>query len=783
MPAGASRRRHVFALGVLVVLTTVVSALAVFANPPADEWLYLQVRAQGWLSALDGLDVLGGASVVAGLSLLAFVAWRCRALLVGTLLALVTAFSVSVVLTWVAGRERPFDSALSGQDSFPSPAVAVLAVLALLVPYGLWVTFGNRAVVALGGVVLWVLTVTVGLQEVHGAERWPFDVLGAILIAATAAVATLAVVTTPSRLHARCSGCPWQGAQTTARRPAAEVGGRKHPLYRAALVWSIVLAVGFGVLALRQGIPRLPESGVMGTGLEVPLNVALVVLIVIGVLVAARWHLTGAVMVAAFALLLGYMSSVHYAPWIAVLVAAVAFAPALLLWVQWHRAASARAALTVAVAVAAGFGVMIYFAASTYGSFWGPTHATSVTPRQPDDRVTWMWAGAVTDTSFTVKARTDEDHDAVRLLVSTEPELTEPAYSEPVPSRSAETNIVALAATGLEPGSDYYYALDLDGEVVDDRVGHVETFPRGPASFTFAVASCSRTGSNGVVYDAIRRSEPLLYINDGDWFYGDVERNDVELFRRQYEANLASPAQAELYASTAFAYVWDDHDSHGNDADRYGAAWPAAMEIFRTYVPHYELRDGPEAPVFQAFTVGDVRFVMTDPRSQRDPRAEVPTMLGAEQREWLLEELAAADDYGLVVWVNGSPWVGEAETGNDTWQGFAEERRTIADAIAEYDVDNLFMVSGDAHMLAYDDGTNTDYSESGDAGFPLLHAASLDRIGSIKGGPYSGEVIPGGGQFGLVHVEDDGTTVDVTLEARTWQDEVLFTESFSVERS
>lgn len=93
------------------------------------------------------------------------------------------------------------------------------------------------------------------------------------------------------------------------------------------------------------------------------------------------------------------------------------------------------------------------------------------------------------------------------------------------------------------------------------------------------------------------------------------------------------------------------------------------------------------------------------------------------------------------------------------------------------------MVSGDAHMLAYDDGTNTDYSEAGDAGFPLLHAASLDRIGSIKGGPYSGEVIPGGGQFGLVHVEDDGTTVDVTLEARTWQDEVLFTESFSVERN
>ena len=55
----------------------------------------------------------------------------------------------------------------------------------------------------------------------------------------------------------------------------------------------------------------------MGTGLEVPLNIGLVVLMVIGVLVAARWHMTGAVIVALSAVLLGYASSVQYAPWVA----------------------------------------------------------------------------------------------------------------------------------------------------------------------------------------------------------------------------------------------------------------------------------------------------------------------------------------------------------------------------------------------------------------------------------------------------------------------------------
>jgi len=136
----------------------------------------------------------------------------------------------------------------------------------------------------------------------------------------------------------------------------------------------------------------------------------------------------------------------------------------------------------------------------------------------------------------------------------------------------------------------------------------------------------------------------------------------------------------------------------------------------------------------------------------------------------------------MVVWANGAPWVGKPDPTSDRWPAFSEERRTIANAIAENQVDNLLMISGDAHMLAYDDGTHTDYSDSKQAGFPLFHAASLDRKGSVKGGPYTGPVIPGGGQFGTVTVRDDGRTVRVTLTARTWEDEVLFTKNLSFPR-
>jgi hypothetical protein len=91
------------------------------------------------------------------------------------------------------------------------------------------------------------------------------------------------------------------------------------------------------------------------------------------------------------------------------------------------------------------------------------------------------------------------------------------------------------------------------------------------------------------------------------------------------------------------------------------------------------------------------------------------------------------------------------------------------------------MISGDAHMVALDDGTNTNYSTKSGKGFPLLHAAALDRPGSSRGGPYSHGEFPGTGQFGLVEIIDDGTDVSVVLEGRTWQDEVLTTLRFNPE--
>jgi hypothetical protein len=79
------------------------------------------------------------------------------------------------------------------------------------------------------------------------------------------------------------------------------------------------------------------------------------------------------------------------------------------------------------------------------------------------------------------------------------------------------------------------------------------------------------------------------------------------------------------------------------------------------------------------------------------------------------------------------------------------------------------MLSGDAHSLALDDGTNSQYATgtaTGSRGFVVAHAAPMDRRTTVKGGPYSHGIVRGNGQFGILDVEDDGSRVRVTIQGR-----------------
>jgi hypothetical protein len=107
-------------------------------------------------------------------------------------------------------------------------------------------------------------------------------------------------------------------------------------------------------------------------------------------------------------------------------------------------------------------------------------------------------------------------------------------------------------------------------------------------------------------------------------------------------------------------------------------------EGYLTHVPHYPLltSDPFSGPIFQGWTIGRVRFIMTDLRSQADLQSDdIRTTLGSAQRDWLLSELNNASSYGLVVWVSSKPWMGPGTSNIDKWRGYPEERQMIADKV------------------------------------------------------------------------------------------------------
>lgn len=550
-------------------------------------------------------------------------------------------------------------------------------------------------------------------------------------------------------------------------------------LRSVATVWAPVALLGVLLWLRREGIPAVGEAGFW----ETLVMAALLTVYAVGWLVSLRFPMTGGTVLAFAAVAVGILATLEERPTRAVMLTALLFVPAFLHWIVWQRTRRLPAIVALAVVLVTLLVAGGWAAASVWDHYYGPQHPTSPLTAGPPTPVWWVWSGAVTPTSASVVAGLRDADATARLAVATEPDLAGARLVEG--TRPADDpGVVRFDLRELAPNTTYHYAVEVDGIRDLDKSGRFTTSLDGPLSFRFVFASCAQVASNGAVYDAMREQEPRLVLLTGDWFYADIPDNDPEAFRNAYQATLSSPAQSALYRSTATAYVWDDHDFGPNDANGGSASRPAAMQVYRARVPHYPLA-ADDSPVFQAFTIGRVRFVLTDTRSARDPQGKPDgpdkTMLGAEQRAWLERELVASSrTHALVVLTSAVPWITPAEPGADHWGGYATERRWLADVIAGHGITNLLMIAGDAHMVAIDDGSHSDFSTAGTGGFPLMQAAALDRPGSLKGGPYSEGAHAGAGQFGLAEIDDDGTGAPtVTLRGMRWDGEELLRYEFT----
>jgi alkaline phosphatase D len=304
---------------------------------------------------------------------------------------------------------------------------------------------------------------------------------------------------------------------------------------------------------------------------------------------------------------------------------------------------------------------------------------------------------------------------------------------------------VHVEVEGLLPSRDYFYRFTAGGE--RSPVGHARTAPAAgdPRPVAFGVASCQSYQSG--YFTALRHLaeedlDAVLHLGDyiyesGSWGrtplrpQGDEVQTLAE-YRDRYALYKSDPDLQKAHARHAFVVTWDDHEVENNYAD--DRPWDdtprkaflerraAAYQAFYEHLPlrRSSMPRGPSLRLFRRLPYGatatlhvlDTRQYRTDQPCgdgvvRRCPGAADPaaTILGAAQRQWLLEGLARSPArFDLVL--NQVPF---GQIDNDTgpdgkydadkWDGYLAERRTLTQAFARRKTGPV-LVTGDMHANA-----------------------------------------------------------------------------------
>ncbi len=389
------------------------------------------------------------------------------------------------------------------------------------------------------------------------------------------------------------------------------------------------------------------------------------------------------------------------------------------------------------------------------------------------DDVEGFWAGALASDHLEVRARISTVTDSVRLVACPFPCIGDPFYSPYASADSAHDRVARLVLHGLLPDREYQYRFEVNG-VLDTatlHTGYFSTPHDGPFSYSFVTGSCNTTGTHPV-WQAMRERDPLFFLSLGDLHYRDPNSLALDDHWDPYRTDVLSvPPMQDLLHAMPIAHVWDDHDFCGDASDGSSLGKYNAARAFRDYVPHYGLHH--QESIHQSFTMGRVHFVLSDLRSTRSSSS----MMDIEQFVWLQNEFRFARDHGLITaWISPLTW--NSTTSTENWGGQPAERTLLNDFLFAEQIQNLFILSGDAHMLAIDDGWNADFSTNGDHTYlyPIFQAAAIARTGSYKGGVFDqGGYFPNTdmahGQFGEVLVNDDGDEICITFQG--WRTDSL----------
>lgn len=348
-------------------------------------------------------------------------------------------------------------------------------------------------------------------------------------------------------------------------------------------------------------------------------------------------------------------------------------------------------------------------------------------------------------TRVTPSAHSDRLID-VRWRLATDVALTRVITTGTAQATAERDFTVKVDARGLQPGRQYFYAFDVNGE--RSPVGRTKTLPSGAIDRVRLASVCCANYPAGYfnVYRCLANREDLdAVVHLGDYIYefengiyGDgtallripePRREAVTLsdYRVRYATYRTDSDLQDAHRAHPFIAVWDDHELT-NDAWAGGAAnhnpdqgegdWTTRQAAaHRAYLEWMPVRESGDRATrlsrrFQFGTLVDL--VMLDTRGPRDRQvatddiaglaSQTRTILGGAQEAWLFDQLRASQKAGTSWRVLGQQVMFSRLVPPerpvllpDAWDGYQASRERVVDFLAAEHVRDIAILAGDLH--------------------------------------------------------------------------------------
>jgi alkaline phosphatase D len=315
---------------------------------------------------------------------------------------------------------------------------------------------------------------------------------------------------------------------------------------------------------------------------------------------------------------------------------------------------------------------------------------------------------------------------------------------------------VHVDVRGLRAAREYWYRFRVGGQL--SRTGRTRTAPHrfdagGP--LRVALASCQNWQHGWFTpYADMLDQDPDVVVFVGDYIYestpsatgvrrheGTGEPYSLTQYRNRYAQYRSDPALAAMHANAPFVVTFDDHEVDNDFAgdipqdpakqphDAFVARLTAAYQAYYEHMPvrATAVPNGPHIRMYRRLDFGRLaRLNVLDTRQYRSDQATSQagaqdpklTMLGAEQKQWLLDGLHGSPARwnliaSQIMMAETDLKVGEGKLWfYDAWDGYQAERNAFMWEFKR--VSNPVVLTGDRHLTMVSD-LKEDYADPASA--------------------------------------------------------------------